>query len=792
MSDVALVRGASRLVAALAIVIVLGLVGFAAVWSVRPPAARDAGASGFSAQRAFEQVEAIATEPHPVGSAAQGRVRDHLVSALRGLGLSPEIQDTVSIEGGELSSSAGGAALAHVRNVVTLIPGSDSTGRIFLVAHTDSVQIGPGANDDAAGTAAILEIARALAGGPRLRNDVVLVLTDGEEACLCGAKAFVDQHPLAQSLPNQRSGIALNLEARGSSGPAIMFETAADNRALVDVYAHAPKPVGTSFAVEIYRLLPNDTDFTAFREAGFTGLNAAYIDGAAVYHAPTDLPSAMDLDSLQHHGDNALAVTRDLGGRDLSALTSSDDATYFPAPGLLVRYPGELVWPLAGLALVAVIVLGWLARRQGRTTGRKLAGASIVTLLPIIVAPVLAQLFWPLLEAIRPEYAAMPIDPYRPGWYRLAVLALTATVVFAWYAWFHRSRRAGPVALAVAGLGWLAVLGLALAGTMPGGSYLGALPALAGAVAGIVALLVRGRWPVLAIAAGGAIAVIILLPTVIMLFPALGMPTAGAGAFLAVLLGLALLPVIELLHPVAAGQRGLDALRARRRATAPTLAALLATVLCTAVGLSVDRFDAEHPALTQLMYALDTDSNTAQWLSDEPSVQKWTSQYVSGDPHTVNATLPAFGPEKMRTGQAQAASVPAPNLTLESDTRSGDRRVLKLRLQPRRQVRLTTLHVESGVTVTAATVGGRELPADKLEVKEKDGPWGFGIVFHAPPAEGVEVTLTVKASGPVKFRAMDGSDGLTALPGFQSRPAAVGIAASHTSELLAVAKTYTL
>ena len=788
MSDPALVTGVRRAIAALASVAVLAVVGFAAIWSVRPPAAHDAGATGFSAKRAFQQVEAIATQPHPVGSAAQDAVHDHLVSVLRGLGLSPQIQDTVSVEGGKLSASAGGISLAHVKNVVTVIPGAASTGRIFLVAHTDSVQTGPGGSDDAAGVAAILEIARALTSGPRLRNDVVLVLTDGEEACLCGAKAFVDQNPLAQSLPNQPGGIVLNLEARGSRGPAIMFETAADNRALVDVYAHAPRPVGTSFAVEIYRLLPNDTDFTAFREAGFTGLNSAYIDGAAVYHSPTDLPSSMDLDSLQHHGDNALAVTRELGGRDLAALKSSDDATYFPAPGLLVRYPGELVWPLAGLALVAVLALGWLARRRGLTTGRKLAGAFAVTLVPIIVAPVLAQVFWLALKLIRPQYAAMPIDPYRPEWYRVGVLALTAAVLFAWYAWFHRLRRAGPVALALAGLGWLAVLGVALAAAMPGGSYLGALPALAGAVAGIVAVLTRGWWSALAIAVGGAIAVIVLLPAVIMLFPALGMPMAGVGAFLAVLLGLALLPVIELIHPVAAGQRGLEALSARRRGGAPALVALLATVVCAAVGLSVDRFDAAHPSPTHLMYALDADNNTAQWLSDEPKVQKWTSQYVSGSPHQVNSTLPAFGPQEMRTGAAQAADLPAPKLTLESDTRSGDGRVLKLLLQPQRPVRFTTLHVAAGVTVTAATIGGREVAA----TVKPDGPWGFGFIFHAPPAGGVEITLTVKASGPVKFRAMDGSDGLTTLPGFHARPAGVGILGSHSSELLAVAKTYTL
>src|SRR3954447_17540159 len=122
MSDPALVTGVRRAVAAAASVAVLALVGFAAIGSVRPPAAHDGGATGFSAERAFQQVEAIAAQPHPVGSAAQDAVRDHLVSALRGLGLSPAIQDTVSVEGGKLSASAGGTSLAQVKNVVTVIP----------------------------------------------------------------------------------------------------------------------------------------------------------------------------------------------------------------------------------------------------------------------------------------------------------------------------------------------------------------------------------------------------------------------------------------------------------------------------------------------------------------------------------------------------------------------------------------------------------------------------------------------------------------------------------------------
>ena len=779
----ALARPSHRAGAALAAVLVLVVVGVAALQSVRPPAAlsSDAPPTDFSAGRAFEQVRAIATEPHPAGSTAADRVRDHLLTTLRGLGLDPEVQDTVSVQGGALSSSAGGINLARVRNVVSLLPGTAPTGRIFLVAHYDSAQVSLGGNDDAAGTATILETARALAAGPRLRNDVVLVLTDAEEACLCGAQAFVDQHPLARD-----GGIVLNLEARGSTGPAIMFETAADNAGLTSVYAEAPKPVGTSFAVEVYRLMPNDTDFTSFRERGFTGFNSAYIDGAAVYHAPTDTAAAMNRDSLQHLGANALALTRDLGGRDLPTLRSSGDATYFPVPGGLAAYPGTLTWPLAGLALLAVLVLGWLTRRRGLTTGKRLAGGFGLALVPLILVPGSAQLLWAMLKIVRPGYAAQPIDPYRPFWYRLAILALAATIVFAWYALLRR--RLTPAALAVGGLGWLAVLGLVLAAFAPGGSYLAALPALAGALTGIAAVLLRGWWSVLAVTVGAAVSVVVLLPTVIMFFPAMGMVLGAAGAFIAALLALAVLPIVDLLHPAAGGQRGLVALRARRLGGLPTLAALLAAVVCVAIGLSVDRFDAAHPAPTHLMYALDADNGQARWLSAETEPQEWTSQYVSGAPTPVLDTLPLFGPAELLTGPAEPARLAAPTVTPSADTTTGELRTITLRLTPQRQVRLVALHVNAEATVTAATIAGRTVATDQ----KAGGPWGFGFVFHAPPPGGIEVTLTVPAKTPLRIRALDASDGLAAVPGYQPRPVDVGVVGSHSSEMLAVTRSYPL
>jgi hypothetical protein len=754
---------------AVAALVAVGAVSFAAVL---PPAAAGVGApaDAFSAHRAFTHVTRIGDGPHDAGSAANDRVRDDLVGTLGSLGLQVEVQDTVAAEGGALSASAGVAGLARVRNIVGVLPGTASTGRLFLVAHYDSVQTGPGGNDDGAGVGTVLETARALTAGPRPRNDVVFLLTDAEEACLCGAAGFVRQHPLARD-----GGVVLNIEARGSTGPAVMFETSARNAALIDAYAAVPHPVGTSFAVEVYRALPNDTDFTPFREAGFAGLNSAYIDGAAVYHTPLDTPDRMDRRSLQHHGDNALALARELGGTDLPALRADGDATYFPTPVGLVRYPGSWTWPLAVLALLAVVALTWLARRRGRTTWPRVAAATLSALLPLAVAAVLAQLLTAALLLVRPGFATM-VDPYRPGFFRLAVLALAAAVVTGWYALLRR--RVGPAAMALGGLLWLAALGVALAAAAPGGSYLTALPALAGAAAGAAALALRGRWAVVALTAGAAVAVVVLLPTALLIFPALGLRTAGAGALVAVLFGLAALPIVDLLHPEAGGARGPAAGRARRRAALPAAVATLTAVATVAAGLAANPVDAAHPAPTHLMYALDADTGQARWYTDEDDPQDWTARYTPDAPRPPDGFV-VLGEEPLHSGPAPAAPLPAPTVTVTGSSPAAGSRTVRLRITPQRTVRLLALAAPAA-TVTRAVVAGRD-----VDIRDR-----FAAVLHAPPADGVEIVLEVPGTGPVPLRVIDASTGLGGLPGFVPRPPGVGIAGSHSAEMVMVGRTY--
>jgi hypothetical protein len=144
----------------------------------------------------------------------------------------------------------------------------------------------------------------------------------------------------------------------------------------------------------------------------------------------------------------------------------------------------------------------------------------------------------------------------------------------------------------------------------------------------------------------------------------------------------------------------------------------------------------------------------------------------------------------VRTGAAQPAALPAPLLTVVSDSADNRQtpaalgRTLTLTVTPQRAVRLIYLDLPDS-TVHRAVVDGREVPADGLAAR-------FGVVFHAPPSTGLTVVLELDAPGPATIRVMHGSDGLAGLPGFVTRPDGVGVAPSHLSETVVVAKTYTV
>ncbi|WP_433802345.1 M20/M25/M40 family metallo-hydrolase [Actinomycetospora sp. CA-084318] len=542
----------SGVTARLVALVVLSATAAITLISQRPPAPvpADAPPTAFSAERALPVVADIAREPRPLGSAANARVRDDLAARLTALGLTTTVRDGT---------------------VVATLPGAAPTGQVVLSAHHDSVPTGPGAADDAAGVAAIVETVRALRAGPPLRNDLTVLLTDGEEVGLLGMRQWV-----RTDLPRTPI-VVLNQEARGVSGPALLFRTSPGNAGLVQAMRTVPHPAGDSSLVAIFRLLPNDTDLSVVIAAGRPGIDSAFVEEPEKYHTAADTPANLDPRSVQSQGGTLLALARELGGTDLapldptaSGLPPQPDAVYFPLRDLLVTYPVAWEWPLALLAVAGLVVVTSAARGRDLTTARGALLAVVTSPLPLVVAGALAVGLWQVLLTLRPAYADTPFLD-RPGPYQVATGALAVLAVLAWY--LPVRRRVGRTATTIGVAGLLAALGVLGAAAVPGASFLVTWPAL-GLVAGLaVAAAVRGRaFPTTTAAAVAAVpAVVFLAPFAIASFGIGGVATPVPAVAFA-LLGL---PVAAVLDP---------STRDRRDAVLPT-AALVTALVAAATGL---------------------------------------------------------------------------------------------------------------------------------------------------------------------------------------------------------------
>jgi hypothetical protein len=299
------------------------------------------------------------------------------VTRLAELGVEASVQEAASC-----TEDDGQEVCATVRNVLARMPGREAGPALALMAHYDSVPAGPGVGDNGSSVATILELARILKGEGPYRSPILLLFTDGEEAGLLGARAFLHEHPWADDV-----GVVINLESRGSSGQSLMFETSPDNAWLVDAYARSvPLPASNSLMYGIYRILPNDTDLTPFRAAGIAGLNFAFIEDGIYYHTAEDNFAHLDPDSVQHHGDSALAVTRRLAEMDLSRQPTGN-AIYMDVLGLgVIQWPEAWTWLLDGIAALLLGFAAWRLIRGGRMTLGGLGLGVLAALLTILAA----------------------------------------------------------------------------------------------------------------------------------------------------------------------------------------------------------------------------------------------------------------------------------------------------------------------------------------------------------------------------------------------------------------------
>ncbi|HET6977237.1 MAG TPA: M28 family peptidase [Pyrinomonadaceae bacterium] len=354
------------------------------VYQLNPP--RLAGVSApteFSAERALKHLTVIAQRPHSVGTAEHAAVGNYIQTELSSLGLSPEVQQT-----------------ANLTNILVRLKGTAGEKAVLLVAHYDTKPVSPGAGDDGAAVAGILETLRALKSSQPLRNDVIALFSDGEEIGLLGAKAFVYQHPWAKDV-----GVVLNFDARGTSGPVIMFETSPKNGWLIKEFAKvAPHPAANSLSQAIYWLMPNSTDFAVFKERGFDGLNFANLVGLNHYHTPLDNLTNIDHRTLQHHGATALALARHFGNLNLTGAAQGNEVYFDVLNSAIVSYSESWVAPLAVLVCLSFVALLVFGFKNNHLTGYGLTIGFLAVPLSVLTSVLLTiPMKWLLRKAISTE-----------------------------------------------------------------------------------------------------------------------------------------------------------------------------------------------------------------------------------------------------------------------------------------------------------------------------------------------------------------------------------------------------
>jgi hypothetical protein len=203
-------------------------------------------------------------------------------------------------EGSEVALSAPTVPeVAEITNAIGYLPGTDpSAGNLLISAHLDHLgvvrgTVMPGANDDASGTTAVLELARALASGSPMKRGILFVCYGSEELGGFGSRYFAS-HP-----PVPLSSIVANLELEmiGAQDPKLPAGHLMITGFERSDFGEILKKNGALIASDPY---PEEHFFQRSDNYSLAlqGIVAHTVSGWAVtptYHQPTDTVASLDI-----------------------------------------------------------------------------------------------------------------------------------------------------------------------------------------------------------------------------------------------------------------------------------------------------------------------------------------------------------------------------------------------------------------------------------------------------------------------------------------------------------------
>lgn len=755
-----------RLLALVAALIAATFVAWTSDKTPRPRIA-SAPADTFSAVRAMADVRAVASVPHPIGSAANHAARDYLLQRMTALGLAPAVHP-----GAGFSSRESGGKLyiggGSVENLIGVLPGRDRAApALALMAHYDSVPGSPGAADDAAGVASILEVARAIKARGVPARDVIVLITDGEEAGLLGAHAFFERDPMAR-----RVGFLINTEARGGGGRVQMFQTGlASGGAVGMLKANGLNPQASSLTGYVYERMPNDTDFTISRKAGVDGLNYAFIGRQFDYHSASSTPENLDQGTLQDMGQQVLANAATVAFA--SALPAKTPNLVFSQllGGVTLAYPPVMGWLLlAVVALLAAFGVSRARRIEAFPWTDVARGAGAAVFAGVGAAAVLHF----ARRATGAEYGFLEqrfLLAQVTRWEVALVLLGLGFLIFA-AGELARGRRSVAILPLLAGIGSCAFGGLDKVGLGLGvaaavlavisygrpvsraGAWTGVL--LVGLILGVTAQALAPpaafivAWPLALASLAAAASAMgarknIAVLTLLAVIAALGLGWVGGFAHatylsldLVELLALPVLLAAFLIWPLAQPEGGAPP----ARLVGPLLLAAGVAVLLL-VRLA-HPYDARHPDLTYVGYQVDQDTGRAWRISASPSLPRWSQDVLRQGGGAITKLNHWTFRAPVDAASAPFVQEAAPTLTLTTDP---DGR-LRLHAAPPPGARQLRLQLSANTAATLEDIAGLPTrltlkPGGETRIGWDAAPGGIDLLIRPGGPGAIDVAYAV-------------------------------------------------
>ena len=757
-----------RSLALLMIVALLTWIGFT---QLRTPDAAPLTAppATFSAERAMIHLNVIATESRAIGMPGHDATRDYLVAELTAMGLQPEIQTASSAL---LFEGADAFSAGMVSNVIVRLAGTANTGAIAINAHYDGGSTGPAAGDNGVGVVATLELVRAVLAGEPLANDLIVVFSDGEENGDLGSAAFNQDHPWADDVR-----IAVNFEAQGTGGPAILYATSDDSGWLTGEYLSvAPDASAYSLLPELVRTLPGRLacDLEDYLIKGAGGLGFVIADDTSAYHTATDTVANIDRGSVQQEGDNTLAAVRHFGQLDLTDIPTQANRVYFTIlPGVTIHYGGSYVIPIAALVtlLVGVVIVLGIRRRQLSIGG--LAAGLVALLLGTLLTVALVDAVWFAMKATNLDFQVFLVGPYRTDVIVLALSLLAIALMATMYVLLQKRVRAVNLT-AGAMVAWTLLM-WAVSLAAPGASYFLTWPLLFAVLPLAWAILAperarRPQWNLV-------VMTIALLPAAF-LIPGVSYQLIGLLNRLEYMLGITgNVPVLGLWALFVAPVVGLSVLHLNAlsgdgvrpyRWLVPGLTALVAVALLGWTSVT-SGFDAEQPRPSHIAYELNVDTSSARFVSLDTELDSWTSQFFPADPAKADYELQPGIEASVFAAETTAVALEPATVEVVTDTSADDVRTVTFRISSPRAAPDLQTEILTGGAILAATLDGRTLDLEDYAPAET-GKLTFG--YTGVDADGIELTMTVQSPDAITVELIETSYGLPQVPGLTIQPRA--------------------